>query len=320
MKVYSLLIFTFLLLFGGCQSISDKQVQQDTKSQLSGTINIVSSRPFYSLANQWAEVFMQNHPNVTIEITSVDPDRVMNTIESKNAQLAMTCMNSLQAKTLQEMWHVTVMKDGIIPITSASNPYIEQLLKSGIGKEILVSMVKQKEKITWGEILKNGSKEPVISFRFNEINLSDDPKETTMLETGNFTEEQLNQVLDKVAAEPYSLSFCSANHAYHCKRENKRTDLEIIPVDLDENDKIDEKEKFYLQLEDLQRAQYLGIYPDELCREMAIISKDKPTNQNSIAFIDYILHGGQKIAVDNGFARISHSKADNVVEELASNQ
>lgn len=318
MKTFLASIFTFLLLIG-CQPTGDKSGQQEKEPELTGTLSVVTSQPFQVLANQWAEAFMQKHPNVKVEITSVEPGLVMNSIKSENAELAMTCMNSLQANTLKDIWHITVMKDGIIPITSASNPYIEQLLAEGIEKSILINMVQQKEAITWGDILKNGSKEPVRSYRFHDVSITEGTQEKEMLELGDLTDEQLNQILDEVAAEPYALSFCSANHAYHCKKENKRTDLEIIPVDLDENDKIDDKERFYLQLEDLQRAQYLGIYPDELCREMAVISPDKPTNENAVAFIDYILHGGQQIAVDNGYARISHSRADDIVEELAMN-
>lgn len=318
MKTILTSIITIFFLIG-CQPTGDKSGQREPEPELSGTLSVVTSQPFQTLANQWAEAFMQKNPNVKVEITSVEPGLVMSTINSQNAELAMTCINSLQPKTLNEIWHITVMKDGIIPITSASNPYIEKLLSEGIEKSILINMFKKDETITWGDILKNGSKEPVRNFRFNDVSIARGTDETEMLELGDLTEEQLNQVLDKVAAEPYALSFCSANHAYHCKKENKRTDLEIIPVDLDENDKIDEKERFYLQLDDLQRAQYLGIYPDELCREMAVISPKKPTNENAVAFIDYMLHDGQKIAVKNGYARISHSRADDIVEELAMN-
>jgi ABC-type phosphate transport system substrate-binding protein len=317
MKTHFIAILSILFICISCQFKSDKDNTEQSTEPLSGDIHIVTSKPFHSLAEQWAQAFMAKSKNLQITVRETSPDSVLDKIKTGQYQMAMTCMNTIPEETAVSFWHVTAMKDGIIPITSEANPYLEKLLEQGIDKQKFINLFKTTNGLTWGEFLNNNAPEPVKLFRFEDIKISNDRRYPRLFEIESRSERELNHILEMVADEPYSLSFCSANHAYHCKKENKQPNLRIIPVDLDGNNKVDEKEKFYTRLDDLQRAQYLGIYPNELCREMVILSQQKPNQQHTIAFIDYLLHEGQRIAVDNGFARISNSQADNIMQQLA---
>jgi len=50
------------------------------------------------------------------------------------------------------IWYIAVAKDAVVPIVSAKNPILQQLLNKGISKEKLIKIFVTGEIDSWGQI------------------------------------------------------------------------------------------------------------------------------------------------------------------------
>ena len=64
---------------------------------------------------------------------------------------------------------------------------------------------------------------------------------------------------------------------------------------------MENKEKFYDNLDELQRAMWTGKYPCHAFLNHYIVAADKPTNQLHIDFMRWILTEGQKLLENEGY-------------------
>jgi len=87
---------------------------------------------------------------------------------------------------------------------------------------------------------------------------------------------------------------------------NNRTKQEIIPVDLDFDNKIDRSENPFKDLETAHRSMWLGYYPKSLCRELAVCSLGKPADPLIIEFLSFVLGDGQKSIKEAGFCELNN--------------
>ncbi len=70
-------------------------------------------------------------------------------------------------------------------------------------------------------------------------------------------------------------------------------DIQIIPTDLDFDNKIDRVEVPFVNLKEAHRSLWLGFFPDQLCRELTLGSMGKPTDPAVLEFLYYVLGEGQ---------------------------
>lgn len=316
MKKQYYFIFLSLFLLTQCGNPESEKNTREEYTEIGGEINLISSDPFLSLARSWVKDFQQSHPKITVNISSGKPDEIVEALSNGKADLAMTCKKRLPENALENSWNITVMKDGVIPITSASNPYLDELMKKGIEKKKLIEIFANKAKYSWQDLLSMESGKPVNFYAMGDIYIPDKDGEDALMKVEQISDEERLNILEKIASDPYALSFCNANYAYQCMQKDTQPAVKIIPVDLNANNIIEEKEKFYDNLDDLQRAGYLGLYPDELCREMAVLAPGKPDEDQVIELINFMLNEGQKTAVEEGFSRIRNITARKIMADL----
>ncbi len=78
-------------------------------------------------------------------------------------------------------------------------------------------------------------------------------------------------------------------------------DIKIIPLDCNGDGILENKEKFYDNLDELQRAMWTGKYPCHSFLNHYIIAVDKPTSKVHIDFLRWVLTEGQKQLKSEGY-------------------
>jgi phosphate transport system substrate-binding protein len=81
-----------------------------------------------------------------------------------------------------------------------------------------------------------------------------------------------------------------------------------LPIDVNNNGKIDSDENFYSSSDQLIKAIAEGKYPSPPARDLYFVSNGKPTNPVVIEFLKYVLSEGQKQNVPNGFISLPKEK------------
>lgn len=75
-------------------------------------------------------------------------------------------------------------------------------------------------------------------------------------------------------------------------------------MDLNVNGKIDYIERIPEDLKSMQRVIWLGSYPNNLCRPLWLLAKEKPESPGMQDFLTWILTDGQNVACEHGYCRL----------------
>ena len=87
----------------------------------------------------------------------------------------------------------------------------------------------------------------------------------------------------------------------------------VIPLDLNENSKVDENEDFYNNKDEIVEAIGTGAYPSPPARNLHLVTKDTFTGITK-EFVTWILTEGQQYVTENGYVNLSEGV---IAEELA---
>ena len=95
------------------------------------------------------------------------------------------------------------------------------------------------------------------------------------------------------------------NYAYDAGTKKPIEGLSALPIDLDGNGRIDEKENFYTSRDSIMKAIADGQYPSPPARNLHLVSGGKPKNEQVIKFLKWILTDGQKFVDQAGYIPLS---------------
>ena len=100
------------------------------------------------------------------------------------------------------------------------------------------------------------------------------------------------------------------------KTKKPNPGIVVLPIDVNNNGKIDAAENFYATSTQLISAIAQGKYPSPPARDLYLVSNGKPTNPVVIAFLKFILTDGQKYNVSNGYITLSKEKLNTGLAKL----
>jgi phosphate transport system substrate-binding protein len=115
-----------------------------------------------------------------------------------------------------------------------------------------------------------------------------------------------DEMIKSIQDNPLAIGFCNFSYAFDTSTGERIKDVQIIPCDLDFDDKIDRVELPFINLEEAHRSMWLGFYPEQLCRELTLGSLGKPTDPVIIEFLKYVLGKGQSDVKKVGFCPLNN--------------
>ncbi len=91
----------------------------------------------------------------------------------------------------------------------------------------------------------------------------------------------------------------------------------MVPIDLNNNGKIDSDENFYNSMNDIIAAIASGKYPSPPARELYFVMKGNPKNNKVLTdFIRWVLSDGQKYVNDAGYITLSNERIETEKQKL----
>jgi phosphate transport system substrate-binding protein len=270
-------------------------------------ISISCSADLQKVLSSWIQDFKQEYPNIQL------------TFQDTNSDFLLTFQDRALEIEAEETWRIPVMREGIIPVISDQNPYMDKLEYQGIDKDMLIRIFTTNQ-ISWGDILRNDAKEKVSVFLPDEA-MSCNKKwadflgiDAELMQAKRFSDKKM--LYDFISQDPYSIAVVNACCAYNPETNESIEGIKALSIDLNDNGHIDSKEEISDNLCDLERAFYLGLLPSKLCNCIFLQAEQKPTNKEQIIFIKWILTVGQKHVADHGFSIIRNSMAVKLIQDL----
>ena len=316
--IFLILIFGCLILISSCGN--DQKQRNKSKDELSGTISISGAFALYPMTVRWAEEFQKLHPDVRIDISAGGAGKGMADALSQMVDLGMFSREVRQAEIDKGAWWIAVTKDAVLPTINANNPVIEQLKVKGLKRQQFIDIFLTEKIKTWGECADNDNNK-----KLNVFTRSDACGAAEMW--GKYlgkNQESLNGVgvfgdpgmADAIKNNKNAIGYNNVIYIYDINSRKKYDGIEVIPIDLNENGKIDKKENFYATLDDIMKAIKKNVYPSPPARDLYFVSKGKPERKIVTEFLKWILENGQKYVKEAGYVRFSNKKIKAELEKL----
>lgn len=331
-------LFAALLLMG-CGSKGEVKRDADGKEVLSGYITLSGAFALYPLAIQWADEFHRLHPDVDIDISAGGAGKGITDVLADQVDIAMVSRELKPQETAKGAFAFAVAKDAVVPTVNAKNPVYKELMETGLTQEAAKGLWNGTIR-SWDEVLEiskrlslqeSGSQNSVSqnqsptsqnsaaasSFKVNVYTRSDacgaaetwakflDSKQEDLKGTGVFGDPGIAETLQK---DVNGIGFNNIGYAYSDKTHKPTKGIAILPIDVNNNGKIDADERFYDTMDQLMDAISKGKYPSPPARNLYLVTAGKPKNPVVKAFLKFVITKGQKAAAPAGYVVISEQQ------------
>jgi phosphate transport system substrate-binding protein len=316
------LILLLLLHLGpsGCDQKGEKGQTQSTTTYLQGTIRVSGAWALYPMMVRWGEEFGKLHPKVRVDISAGGAGKGVADTLSGLVDIGMVSREISPEEIKQGAFFVPVVKDAVFATLNDGNPvFAKSLLSRGIKKKTFVDLWINGTALTWGEVVGTDTKSRVQVYTRSD---SCGAAETWAQYLGGKRQEDLKGVgvygdpglAEAVRKDVFGIGYNNLNYAYDAKTGLPLQGLQIIPIDVNENGKVDPEEDLKTRTKALQAVRS-GFYPAPPARDLYLTTKDRfkgPAKE----FIRWILTDGQKFVDEMGYIRLKDDQIQEALKKL----
>lgn len=288
--------------------------------ELRGVIRISGAWALYPMMVKWAEEFKKLHPKMRIDISAGGAGKGAVDALTGLVDIGMVSREIRPEESQKGLFAVPVVKDAVFPIINSNNSALDTLLKKGIKKKTFVDLWISGKPLSWGEVaqISNSSKVQVYT-RSDSCGAAE-----TWAKYMDKRQEDLNGigvygdpgVAEAVRKDPNGIGYNNLNYAYDMRTGKPVAGIQVVPIDVNENGKIDPEERLALKT-DAVRAVMTGKYPSPPARDLYIVSKGQ-FKGNANYFVRWILSDGQRFVNEVGYIKISPNQISDAVKRLGS--
>ncbi|KIA87509.1 PstS family phosphate ABC transporter substrate-binding protein [Flavobacterium sp. AED] len=314
MKTYKISFVAVIILLL-TNATTTKVAAQDLK----GNISISGAFALYPITVKWAEEFKKINPNVKIDIQAGGAGKGITDVLSKVTDIGLVSRDLNAAEYKKGAFSVAVTKDAVIPTISASSPYRKVLYEKGVKKDAFNHIFITGKYKTWNT-LGFKSEAPIHVYTRSDASGAAE----TWAKYFNKKQEDLQGVAvfgdpglaQAVKRDPSGLGFNNIVYVYDTKTNKPTNGVVPVPIDLNNNGKLDPDENFYDDIDQLIAAIVAGKYPSPPARDLYFVTVGKPKNPIVKEFIKYILTDGQKFVQEAGYIKFSKEKINKELEKV----
>ena len=279
-----------------------------------GTIRISGAFALYPMVVKWSDEYKKLHPKVNFDIGSGGAGKGMTDALGGLVDIGMVSREITPVEEEKGAYWVAVTKDAVVPTANKNNPVLTILKTNGIKREIFEKMFINASISTWGQATGTGAAD-----KLNVYTRSDacGAGEAWALYLGNYKQEKLKGlgvngdpgIAEAVRKDKLGIGYNNINFAYDVNTRKPVDGIEVIPIDVNGNGKIDPEENFYGTLDELTNAISTGKYPEPPAKDLHYVTRGKPTGIVQ-DFIKWTLTDGQKYIPESGYVTLSSEKID----------
>jgi len=285
---------------------------QTNQKPLTGKISISGAWALYPMVLKWAEEFQKVHPGVKIDVQAGGAGKGIADVLAAMVDFGMVSRDVHAQEMEKGALPIAVTKDGVVATISEKNPFLNEILKKGLKKSDFLELWITGKFTTWGQVLGSQARAAVHVFTRSD---ACGAAETWAAFFGK-RQEDLGGVgvygdpglADAIRRDVLGIGYNNINFAYDAKSLRPVSGIAIVPIDLDDNGKIDARESVYATRDDITQAIARNIYPSPPARDLYLVAKGKPKDGAAIEFLRWVLTDGQKYVSETGYIPLSQEK------------
>lgn len=260
------------------------------------------------------------HPKVKFDISAGGAGKGMSDTLGGLVDIGMVSRGITPEEEAKGAYWVPVIKDAVVPMINTNDPVLTQLKTNGLNREIF-EKIYINETITTGQATGNTD----ITDKITVCTRSDacGAAETWAKYLGKYKQENLKGVgvngdpglAEAVKQDRLGIGYNNINFAYDPDTKKPVAGIEIIPLDLNGNGKIDPDENFYGTLDEIVDAIGNDKYPSPPARDLNLVTKGKPSGLVQ-DFIPWTLTDGQQYIPESGYIVLPQEKIDSGLKKV----
>lgn len=288
--------------------------------ELEGTIRVSGAFALYPMMQKWGAEYKKLHPKVNFDIGSGGAGKGMTDALGGLVDIGMVSRAITSAEEEKGAYWMAVTKDAVVVTINKNNPVITTLRTNGIKREVFEKIYINASISTWGQATGTGAAD-----KLNVYTRSDacGAGEAWALYLGKYRQEKLKGlgvngdpgIAEAVRKDKLGIGYNNINFAYDVTTRKPVDGIEIIPIDMNGNGKIDPEENFYGTLDELTNAISAGKYPEPPAKDLNFVTKGKPTGIVQ-DFIKWTLTDGQKYIPESGYVTLSAEKIEEGLKKV----
>lgn len=285
-------------------------------------INFSGAYALYPLNLKWSDEYKKSHPDIIFNTQPGGAGKGLTDALSGNADVGMFSREISDNELNKGVWYIALAKDAVFPTISTNNANIDSLMARGITKEQLKDIFTNTKPGTWEELLHiNADKSHKV-----DVYTRSDASGAAESWAAFFNVHQENlkgvammgdpAIANAVKKDADGIGFNNTQYLFDLNSGKKIAGIEILPLDVNGNGKIDSAENFYDNLNSVETAVLNGSYPSPPVRDLYFVCKQKPTNQHILDYFKWVLTDGQHFIKDAGYVPLSQDVIQQQLQKL----
>jgi phosphate transport system substrate-binding protein len=320
-KLIRLAVLAFALLASGCgQAAETAGEQQVAPARGQTTISVSGAFALFPLMTIWAEEYGKVEPNVRFDVQAGGAGKGMTDMLTGAADVAMLSREARQEELDQGSFLVPVTIDSVIGTVNAGNPYLNDLLATGITPESGAGVWMTEEVKTWGQLLGTDAADPIHAYTRSDASGAGEQWARFL---GGEAQEELKGtavngdpgVAEAVRQDQFGIGYNNVGFAYDPATGAPIEGLAIVPLDLNGDGNISADENFYATRDDFTAAVADGRYPFPPARVLYLVTKGQPSPAIT-AFYRWVLTDGQQFVQPAGYVALTQDRIDAALASL----
>jgi phosphate transport system substrate-binding protein len=315
-------IMMLALIFGCALMVAATGTSAKTpapaKKKLSGTIRVSGAWALYPMMVRWGEEFSKIYPDVRVDVSAGGAGKGVADALGGLVDIGMVSREIKPEEIKQGAAFVPVVKDAVFAIMSENNPALKDILAKGLKRQAFIDLWMGKKELTWGDSTGTADKTKVSLYTRSD---SCGAAETWAKYLGGMQEDLGGigvygdpGISQAVVKDPAGIGYNNLNYAYDMKTGKPIAGLRIVPIDINENGKIDPNERLNTK-NDAVKSVRTGLYPAPPARDLYIMTKSKFSGL-TLEFARWILTDGQKYLDEVGYIALRDTQIKSALKTL----
>ncbi|MDX9907519.1 MAG: hypothetical protein RBS55_13095, partial [Bacteroidales bacterium] len=293
----AILFLTGMLFLQLSLSAEENSRNNEGKAANDNTIRVIVSPEMRELAGSWAHDFARMQGGAEVEILPVE-NGDFQIIANKNADFAI--IPGEVPEGLENEWVMAIARNIVVPVINRENPLLEKIYSKGITREELAGLLNGNTP-GWGQLVP-GETQPAHVFVIPDESAMNSLAQYSGVAVSSFKNKNLvsaDDVIAAVAKDPMAIGFCRLSDL---KGSALAGQVTFMPIDRNENGKLDYIEMIYQDAGSFERGVWIGKYPGELYSEVYLVALNPAGGVIPPAFARYLVTTGQDVAEKAGFS------------------
>ncbi len=197
---------------------------------------------------------------------------------------------------------IVVGHEIIVPVINERNPMLEKLYEQGLkDKDFSLLLSASPE---WSKLKPGAGNVPLHVYIYETPSLVSKLADFCGMDESKIAAGRVasaEELLATVRRDIYAVGFFKLSDVLNAGKNEFTEQICIVPIDKNQNGKLDAFENIYSSPDELIRGVWIGKYPRKLSSKIYAASASAGYDEASVDFLDWVITDGQEILISLGY-------------------